>query len=170
MPPIDKDQALGNRYYGEPDADDDLSRQRPDLSGSRGDELRHSEAIPGPASRRQVSEAISEAMTRFAEVICERYKLNSPIVMMQSSPLNFRRAVIWIGRLVLGPIFIYAGYSKLFCPIVTCGRVLRRSFRFRRTLRILRFRWTLSSCCRRGECSSSRTLCRLPKSFWGCWC
>jgi uncharacterized membrane protein YphA (DoxX/SURF4 family) len=36
--------------------------------------------------------------------------------MMQSSPLNFRRAVIWIGRLLLGPIFIYAGYSKLFLP------------------------------------------------------
>jgi len=33
--------------------------------------------------------------------------------MMQSSPLNFRRAVIWIGRLVLGGIFIYAGYAKL---------------------------------------------------------
>jgi uncharacterized membrane protein YphA (DoxX/SURF4 family) len=36
--------------------------------------------------------------------------------MMQSSPLNARRAVIWIGRLVLGGIFIYAGYSKLFFP------------------------------------------------------
>jgi uncharacterized membrane protein YphA (DoxX/SURF4 family) len=36
--------------------------------------------------------------------------------MMQSSPLNLRRAVIWIGRLVLGGIFIYAGYSKLFFP------------------------------------------------------
>jgi uncharacterized membrane protein YphA (DoxX/SURF4 family) len=36
--------------------------------------------------------------------------------MMQSSPLNFRRAVIWLGRLILGPIFIYAGYSKLFLP------------------------------------------------------
>jgi uncharacterized membrane protein YphA (DoxX/SURF4 family) len=36
--------------------------------------------------------------------------------MMQSSPLNFRRAVIWIGRLVLGGIFVYAGYSKLFYP------------------------------------------------------
>jgi uncharacterized membrane protein YphA (DoxX/SURF4 family) len=36
--------------------------------------------------------------------------------MMQSSPLNFRRAVIWLGRLVLGGIFIYAGYSKLFYP------------------------------------------------------
>ena len=32
---------------------------------------------------------------------------------MESSPLNFRRAVIWIGRLVLAGIFIYAGYSKL---------------------------------------------------------
>jgi len=36
--------------------------------------------------------------------------------MMQSSPFNFRRIVMWIGRLLLGGIFIYAGYSKLFLP------------------------------------------------------
>jgi len=36
--------------------------------------------------------------------------------MMHSSPLNMRRAIIWIGRLVLGCIFIYAGYSKIFFP------------------------------------------------------
>lgn len=36
--------------------------------------------------------------------------------MMQSSPLNARRLIIWIGRLVLGCIFIYAGYSKAFYP------------------------------------------------------
>jgi uncharacterized membrane protein YphA (DoxX/SURF4 family) len=36
--------------------------------------------------------------------------------MMQSSPLNLRRAIIWIGRLILGPLFIYAGYSKAFLP------------------------------------------------------
>jgi uncharacterized membrane protein YphA (DoxX/SURF4 family) len=36
--------------------------------------------------------------------------------MMQSSPLNFRRVVIWMGRLVLGVIFVYAGYSKLTYP------------------------------------------------------
>jgi uncharacterized membrane protein YphA (DoxX/SURF4 family) len=36
--------------------------------------------------------------------------------MMQSSPINFRRVVILIGRLVLGAIFIYAGYSKLSYP------------------------------------------------------
>src|SRR5580698_3973720 len=36
--------------------------------------------------------------------------------MMQSSPFNFRRAVMWIGRLILGPIFMYAGYSKAFLP------------------------------------------------------
>ena len=36
--------------------------------------------------------------------------------MMQSSPLNLRRAVIWLGRLILGGIFIYAGYSKFFFP------------------------------------------------------
>lgn len=35
---------------------------------------------------------------------------------MQSSPLNFRRAVIWIGRLLLGGIFVYAGYAKLTYP------------------------------------------------------
>lgn len=37
---------------------------------------------------------------------------------MQSSPLNLRRAIIWIGRLVLGGIFIYAGYSKIVLPII----------------------------------------------------
>ena len=36
--------------------------------------------------------------------------------MMESSPLNLRRAVIWIGRLVLGGIFVYAGISKIFFP------------------------------------------------------
>jgi uncharacterized membrane protein YphA (DoxX/SURF4 family) len=35
---------------------------------------------------------------------------------MESSPLNYRRVIIWIGRLVIGGIFIYAGYSKLFLP------------------------------------------------------
>jgi uncharacterized membrane protein YphA (DoxX/SURF4 family) len=33
--------------------------------------------------------------------------------MMQSSPLNLRRAIIWLGRIVLAAIFIYAGYAKL---------------------------------------------------------
>lgn len=37
---------------------------------------------------------------------------------MESTPFNLRRAVIWIGRLVLGGIFIYAGYSKIFLPIM----------------------------------------------------
>jgi putative oxidoreductase len=36
--------------------------------------------------------------------------------MMQSNPWSLRRAVIWIGRLVLGPIFAYAGISKLIYP------------------------------------------------------
>jgi len=36
--------------------------------------------------------------------------------MLESSPLNLPRAVIWIGRLVLGGIFVYAGYAKLFLP------------------------------------------------------
>lgn len=36
--------------------------------------------------------------------------------MMQSFPLNLRRAIIWIGRLVLGGALIYAGYSKIVLP------------------------------------------------------
>ena len=36
--------------------------------------------------------------------------------MMQSSPFNLRRAILWIGRLVLGGIFGYAGISKIFFP------------------------------------------------------
>ena len=36
--------------------------------------------------------------------------------MMQSSPFNFRRVVILIGRLVLGGIFLYAGYAKILLP------------------------------------------------------
>ena len=36
--------------------------------------------------------------------------------MMQSAPFNFRRAIIWLGRLLLGGIFIYAGYAKIFLP------------------------------------------------------
>lgn len=30
--------------------------------------------------------------------------------------MNFRRVVIWIGRLLLGGIFVYAGYAKLTYP------------------------------------------------------
>lgn len=36
--------------------------------------------------------------------------------MMESSPLNPRRVVIWIGRLVLGGIFVYAGVAKIILP------------------------------------------------------
>jgi uncharacterized membrane protein YphA (DoxX/SURF4 family) len=36
--------------------------------------------------------------------------------MMESSPFNLRRAIIWIGRLALGGIFVYAGFSKLLMP------------------------------------------------------
>lgn len=36
--------------------------------------------------------------------------------MMQSAPSNLRRLIIWIGRLVLAAVFIYAGYAKLFRP------------------------------------------------------
>ena len=39
--------------------------------------------------------------------------------MMQSTPFNFRRLVIWIGRLVIAAIFIYAGYAKLLRPDMT---------------------------------------------------
>jgi uncharacterized membrane protein YphA (DoxX/SURF4 family) len=39
--------------------------------------------------------------------------------MMQSAPFNFRRLFIWIGRIVLAGIFIYAGYAKLFRPDLT---------------------------------------------------
>lgn len=33
--------------------------------------------------------------------------------MMQSAPFNYRRIVIWLGRIVLAFIFIYAGLAKL---------------------------------------------------------
>jgi hypothetical protein len=36
--------------------------------------------------------------------------------MMQSSPFNYRRLIVWIGRLILGGIFVYAGFSKVFLP------------------------------------------------------
>src|SRR5215470_12237081 len=36
--------------------------------------------------------------------------------MMQSNPFTLRGAIIWIGRLVLGGIFVYAGISKLLFP------------------------------------------------------
>ena len=36
--------------------------------------------------------------------------------MLQSSPLNFRRVIMLLGRVLLGAIFIYAGYSKAFLP------------------------------------------------------
>ena len=36
--------------------------------------------------------------------------------MMQSSPSNLRRAILWICRLVLGGTFVYAGISKIFFP------------------------------------------------------
>lgn len=39
--------------------------------------------------------------------------------MMQSAPLNFRRLIVWLGRIVLAGIFIYAGYAKLFRPDMT---------------------------------------------------
>jgi DoxX len=36
--------------------------------------------------------------------------------MMQSSPLNWRRAVILVGRLALAAVFLFAAYSKIFLP------------------------------------------------------
>jgi uncharacterized membrane protein YphA (DoxX/SURF4 family) len=33
--------------------------------------------------------------------------------MMESAPFNFRRLIIWLGRLVLGGILIYAGLAKM---------------------------------------------------------
>jgi len=38
--------------------------------------------------------------------------------MMESSPLDFRRAIVWIGRLILAGVFIYAGYSKIALPTI----------------------------------------------------
>lgn len=37
--------------------------------------------------------------------------------MLQSAPFNYRRLSIWIGRIALAAIFIYAGYAK-----ITMGR------------------------------------------------
>ena len=36
--------------------------------------------------------------------------------MLESAPFNYRRLIIWIGRLVLGAIFVYAGIAKLTMP------------------------------------------------------
>ncbi len=35
---------------------------------------------------------------------------------MESAPFTYHRITIWVGRLLLGGIFIYAGYSKIFFP------------------------------------------------------
>jgi methylamine utilization protein MauE len=50
--------------------------------------------------------------------------------MMQSFPLNWRRAITWIGRLVIGGILLYAGYAKVFLP----NLILRPWFAFRFSL------------------------------------
>lgn len=36
--------------------------------------------------------------------------------MMESSPFSYRRIVVLVGRLILGGIFVYAGFSKVFLP------------------------------------------------------
>lgn len=33
--------------------------------------------------------------------------------MMQSAPFNYRRIIIWLGRIILAAIFIYAGLAKM---------------------------------------------------------
>jgi uncharacterized membrane protein YphA (DoxX/SURF4 family) len=33
--------------------------------------------------------------------------------MMQSAPFNYRRIIIWLGRIVLAAIFVYAGLAKM---------------------------------------------------------
>src|SRR5260370_18157069 len=38
--------------------------------------------------------------------------------MIQSSPINLRRALIWVGGLGMGGFFIYPGYAKIFLPIM----------------------------------------------------
>ncbi len=47
--------------------------------------------------------------------------------MMQSSPLNFRRVIILLGRLFLGATFVYAAYSKILHPTF----ILRPWFAFK---------------------------------------
>src|SRR5260370_1350319 len=83
----------------QPDANHRLSFQRPDVSLLRRHDLRHSQAVSRSASQ--------------SEIVELRQETN---IMMQSSPLNARRAIIWVGRLVLGGIFVYAGFSKLLMP------------------------------------------------------
>jgi uncharacterized membrane protein YphA (DoxX/SURF4 family) len=36
--------------------------------------------------------------------------------MLQSAPFNFRRLIVWIGRLALAATFLYAGMAKLTMP------------------------------------------------------
>jgi|SRR5580658_5141348 uncharacterized membrane protein YphA (DoxX/SURF4 family) len=38
--------------------------------------------------------------------------------MMESSPFNLRRAIVWLCRLGIGGILIYAGYAKLLMPAI----------------------------------------------------
>jgi len=36
--------------------------------------------------------------------------------MLESAPFHYRRLIIWIGRLAIGAIFVYAGVAKLTMP------------------------------------------------------
>src|SRR5262249_22668956 len=98
-------ERLGARSHAQrqSDADNGVLRSRPELSVRR-------------ANQRRVPETVSRSVDR-PEVAAHRHEsavMNQP--MRQSSPLNFRRLFIWIGRLVLGGVFAYAGVSKLIFP------------------------------------------------------
>jgi len=82
---------------------------------------------------------------------------------MQSSPLNFRRAVMWLGRLILGPIFIYAGYSKAFLPNSHFWPWFFFKFSLSTNIANLRFRLTRLNCFRRREFNLWRIRCRLRR-------
>src|SRR5580658_7605630 len=87
---------------GEPDSHVGFPLQGADVSLLRRHELRNPAPVSGPIAQPEVRETLDGTHEQYS--------------MMQSSPLNFRRVIIWIGRLVLGGIFIYAGYSKIFFP------------------------------------------------------
>src|SRR5208282_1541563 len=107
--------AAGADVPGESDSDDGVPFEGADVSVLRRDGLRHFAPVSGPVAEPEVDRIrrlFSEVRRR--RTLPKESKRNQG--MMQSSPLNFRRAVIWMGRLLLGGIFIYAGYSKMFLP------------------------------------------------------
>jgi len=90
--------------------------------------------------------------------------------MMQSSPLNLRRAIIWIGRLFLGGIFIYAGYSKAFLPNHTLWPLFFLKFSISTNLANFALQVEAFKFCRPGESNSSRTLSHLRRLSSGSSC